>query len=75
MTDELPDIPDIDINAMRSQVPEHIEGAIEIGMGIFICFFGATMITFTVKVLLFFGIAAALYLMIAALKVYPDFDE
>jgi len=40
----------------------YIEGVVEILVGIFLCFWGRPMLKFTVKILLFAGITAGLYL-------------
>jgi len=54
-----------DITDLKDQyVPEYIEGAVEICMGVFICFFGGPMITVTVKLLLFIGMSAGLLIIV-----------
>ena len=40
----------------------YVEGAVQILMGAFICFYGGTMVEWTIRCLLFFGITVVLFM-------------
>ena len=58
---------------------EYIQGGGEILFGVFLCFYGGSMINITIKILLFAGITAFLFLGFQSVndeqRWYPDFAE
>jgi len=56
---------------------EYIEGGVEIGLGVFLCFFGGPMIDWCVRLILFFGTTGGLFLGFQSLNdatdMYPAF--
>jgi hypothetical protein len=58
---------------------DYIEGGVQIALGALICFYGSTMIDWTIKIIVFLGLTAGLFMGFQSVNdasdVYPAFKE